>query len=661
MSAPTPGSISAGRAPTAPFLIEFFRHHGAWAPGVKLFRALQFRAKAMIISLVFFVPVAVLGWSFFGDKAAAIGFSAKERDGVVYLRSALPLAQTAIQLRSAAVLAAVKGKETPELAEAKAAFSAQLKKVEAVDQTLGAGLETTKILGKVRDSANAALAATGNANAVFSAHAANVSAIGELIGQGVDGSNLALDPDLDTFYLMSGAFMTMPDLLDSIGKLHALSMVVHAGLPDSPQLARALAAAETQGDLMEGRTHAAIEKVEGVHPEFKPKFNSEANAKRVHAYHDMLASGAADPASADKAGREVIDALAVLQSKMVAELDTLLEARVSGLAAQRNATAVIVVAALLLGGYLFYSFFLVTHGGLREVQKHLEAMTAGDLTTRPNPWGKDEAAHLMKSLSDMQAALRKIVSRVRGSSESLVHASTEIASASMDLSSRTEQTAANLQQSAASMEQISGTVKHTASNVVQAAEVASTNSQAAARGGNVIEHVVNTMQDIHKSSSKISEIIGTIDGIAFQTNILALNAAVEAARAGEQGRGFAVVAGEVRSLAQRSASAAKEIKTLITGSVELVASGTKVVKGAGETMQELVANAQRMHGLLSEISTAASEQSQGINQVGDSVTDLDRMTQQNAALVEQTAAAATSLKEQAIGLANEVATFKLPA
>jgi methyl-accepting chemotaxis protein len=295
------------------------------------------------------------------------------------------------------------------------------------------------------------------------------------------------------------------------------------------------------------------------------------------------------------------------------------------------------------------------------VQKHLEAMTAGDLTTKPNPWGKDEAANLMGSLADMQASLRKIVSRVRGSSESLVNASTEIASASMDLSQRTEQTAANLQQSASSMVEISSTVNHTANNVMQAAQVASSNSEAAARGGSVIEHVVSTMQDIHKSSSKISEIIGTIDGIAFQTNILALNAAVEAARAGEQGRGFAVVAGEVRSLAQRSAAAAKEIKTLITGSVELVASGTKIVQGAGNTMQELVGNAQRMHDLLSEISTAATEQSQGISHVGTSVNDLDRMTQQNAALVEQTAAAASSLKDQAVDLAAEVSAFRLPA
>ena len=317
--------------------------------------------------------------------------------------------------------------------------------------------------------------------------------------------------------------------------------------------------------------------------------------------------------------------------------------------------------ALLIAGYLFLSFYRVMDGGLKETRRHLRAITDGDLTTSPFPWGNDEAAQLMCELRATQESLRKIVTSVRGSSESMVHASSEIASASMDLSARTEQTAANLEQSASSMEEISSTVKHTADNVRQAAELAADNSKAAVRGGAVIAEVVSTMDDINSSSKKIGDIIGVIDGIAFQTNILALNAAVEAARAGEQGRGFAVVATEVRSLAQRSAQAAKEIKTLISSSVEKVDSGSKVVKDAGGTMQELVVNARRMNDLLAEISTAASEQSSGVSQVGAAVNELDRMTQQNAALVEETAAAASALKDQAIGLANEVDRFKLPA
>jgi methyl-accepting chemotaxis protein len=316
--------------------------------------------------------------------------------------------------------------------------------------------------------------------------------------------------------------------------------------------------------------------------------------------------------------------------------------------------------ALLIASYLFLSFYRVMDGGLKETRRHLRAMTAGDLTTSPFPWGNDEAAQLMLELKAMQESLRSIVTSVRGSSESIVNASTEIASVSMDLSARTEQSAVNLEKSASSMEEISATVRNTADNVQQAARLASDNSLAAARGGAVIAAVVSTMDEINGSSRKISDITGVIDGIAFQTNILALNAAVEAARAGEQGRGFAVVATEVRGLAQRSAQAAREIKTLISTSVEKVESGSRVVKGAGDTMNDLVANARRMNDLLTEIATASSEQSTGVSQMGSAVNELDRMTQQNAALVEETAAAASALRDQAVDLADQVDRFKLP-
>jgi methyl-accepting chemotaxis protein len=277
----------------------------------------------------------------------------------------------------------------------------------------------------------------------------------------------------------------------------------------------------------------------------------------------------------------------------------------------------------------------------------------------PRPWGKDEASDLMMTLVKMQDSLRAIVSRVRGSSESMVNASTEIASASNDLSTRTEEMAGNLERSAASMKHVSVAVSQTADNSREAATVAANNAKVAERGGAVIARVVTTMQEIQTSSKRIGDIIGTIDGIAFQTNILALNAAVEAARAGEQGRGFAVVASEVRSLAQRSAAAAREIKALIGTSVENVESGTKVVQGAGETMKELVQNAKRMNELLTEISTASTEQSHGVAQVSQAVQDLDQTTQKNATLVEQTAGAAASLKDRALDLAGEVARFRL--
>ena len=328
----------------------------------------------------------------------------------------------------------------------------------------------------------------------------------------------------------------------------------------------------------------------------------------------------------------------------------------------RSALALgVFAAAALVAGYLFLSFYRVMDGGLKETSRHLRAMTAGDLTTTPAPWGRDETALLMLDLRAMQDSLRQIVGRVRGSASTIVSASSEIASAAMDLSGRTEQAAANLEQTAASMEEISSTVKSTADNVREAAAVADSNSKTARQGGAVIAEVVTTMEEINTASRQIGDIIGTIDSIAFQTNILALNAAVEAARAGEQGRGFAVVAAEVRSLAQRSAQAAKEIKSLISASVDKVQAGSRVVQGAGATMQDIVANAQRLNHLLADISTAAAEQSKGIAEVGSAVNELDRMTQQNAALVEATVGAAEGLNQQAVSLAGEVDQFRLPA
>ena len=321
----------------------------------------------------------------------------------------------------------------------------------------------------------------------------------------------------------------------------------------------------------------------------------------------------------------------------------------------------ITVAAVLFAGYLFLSFYRVMDGGLKETRRHLRAMTEGDLTTSPSPWGRDEAAQLMLELRHMQGSLREMVVQVRQSSDQIVHASNEVAAGSMDLSARTEQAAASLEQSASSMEQISATVNVTSGNTDEASRVARQNAESAKQGGQVMGEVVANMNQIRDSSNRIAEIIGTIDGIAFQTNILALNAAVEAARAGEQGRGFAVVAGEVRSLAQRSAEAAREIKSLIGNSVEQVELGTHVVQRAGHTIEDIVASAQRVNALLDEISTGSREQSLGVQQVGQALQELDRMTQQNAALVEQTAAASAAMRERATQLSNQVARFRLPA
>ncbi len=298
---------------------------------------------------------------------------------------------------------------------------------------------------------------------------------------------------------------------------------------------------------------------------------------------------------------------------------------------------------------------------LADASRLASAVSQGDLSQDAPVRGTDETAALMRSLGEMTASLRRMVQQVRQSADSILVASSEVATGNADLSTRTEQTASRLQQTAASVDQITGTVKHSAESAQQANQMVSSARDVARRGGSVVAQVVSTMDEINGSSKKIADIIGTIDGIAFQTNILALNAAVEAARAGEQGRGFAVVAGEVRSLAQRSAEAAREIKSLIGSSVEKVESGSRLVADAGSTMGEIVASVQRVSDIIGEISAASAEQSAGVAQVNGAIAQLDAMTQQNAALVEQSAAAAESLREQSRQLGAAVSGFRLQA
>jgi methyl-accepting chemotaxis protein len=332
----------------------------------------------------------------------------------------------------------------------------------------------------------------------------------------------------------------------------------------------------------------------------------------------------------------------------------------------RDSRNLLVGLAVLVVAFGVAFAWWLTAGITRPINAAVELASCvanGDLVDhsgmRPEDYRSDETGKLLRALHNMSAGLVRIVTDVRQGTDTIATASSQIAAGNLDLSSRTEQQASSLEETASSMEELTSTVKQNAENARQANELAASASDVAVRGGAVVADVVQTMASIDESSRKIVDIIGVIDGIAFQTNILALNAAVEAARAGEQGRGFAVVASEVRNLAQRSASAAKEIKALIDDSVGKVAAGTRLVGQAGSTMDEVVASIRRVTDIMGEISNASSEQTHGIEQINNSITQMDHVTQQNAALVEQAAAAADAMQEQAAKLAEAVSIFKL--
>ena len=650
-------------------LHEFFRFHGVWAPGVRLFRQLRFSTKALIISGVLLVPSIVLGAAFVADMQSQLAFSHKERDGVAAMHKLVPVLQGVLEARNA-TRASLGGHELAqaESGSARGRVDAALTQLEA--HVLGSG-DPLGLAGRVQALRQAWLATASSAEGVDAQRLTDfgpvTSASAQVLQAVTDDSNLVLDPDLDSLYTIMAVFVNLTKASEDLGQLWGWgTFAVAKGGLESPEQYRRYAIWSAKAGAGIEDALAAFQRATQANPALAAQLDL-----RGLAVAQQFAALAADPAEMIKAalgpdeifkaGQTALQAYFGTYSTALPAIDGLLLRRLDGLETRRNVRMALALAALALAAYLFACFSKVIDGGLNEVAQHLDRIAAGDLTQSPRPWGKDEAAALMGSLTRMQDAMRAIVLEVRESSDAIVLASSEIAVGSGDLSHRTERAAAELQQTAASLDQITATLGQALGHAQHVSQLAAVNVQAAQRGGQTIERAVSTMADIDQASTRIGDITGTIDGIAFQTNILALNAAVEAARAGEHGRGFAVVAAEVRALALRSSAAAREIKSLITGTLEKVQSGSHVVRQAGQEMGGLLDSAGQISRLVADISVAAGEQNTGVGEVGSSVSQLDQMTQQNAALVEQTAAAAEALKQRALELAQAVAKFRLTA
>ena len=644
-----------------------FRPAGVWAPGMQLMGNVKFAAKASIICLMFLVPLVWLTWSFYSTVNTNIGFSAKERLGVEYNRVVYPLIDLAQQLRRDSASAAVTGTAPSTLADVKARLQTAQSKLAEVEKRLGADLGTAKAYAAMQ-AAYAEAERSSAKDKVFGAHTAHVESLMSLLYQATDGSNLTLDPDIDSYYVMDAVMFRMPDIVEAAGKLRGLDLAVMKAGAITPEQQAVLNDTIPIGEFQFRNMRDGLTKSVAYNPPIGPALNSSEALSNAEAFFALarksVINGQAftpdDQAAYLASGNKAVDTYYALSERMMSELDALLVKRIDGMTTDRTRVTVVLTVGLLLAFYFFFSFYLVTKGGLQLVGLHLKEVATGDLRNKPaSPWGRDETAELAVDVLKCYDSLHALIRKVRHGARELHTASNEIASASTDLAARTEASAAALEEQSSAMEEIGSTVGSTAEHAQTAATFAADNAHVAEKGGAVIAQVVTTMHDIHESSAKINDIIGVIDGIAFQTNILALNAAVEAARAGEAGRGFAVVASEVRSLAQRSAGAAREIKGLITTSVEKVESGTRIVEQAGQTMAQVVGNAKQINQYLGEIATSSREQASGVGQVGQSIQELDRSTQQNAALVEETTSAASALRQQAELLQAEIANFRV--
>ncbi|MES2126314.1 MAG: methyl-accepting chemotaxis protein [Pseudomonadota bacterium] len=633
---------------------------------------LQLSHKFLILSLIALVLASIPSYFYLREAGKSLDAYASEQKGLPGVNKVLTALQLTQQHRglSALVLGGLATSEAARGAKQKEADIAYAAVDEVVKTANDPGVNQAWE-GPKRDWEALRAAVSNKSLTVAQSYQAHTSLcakllrVNELIG---DYYGLSLDPDKDSYQLIQSMYYQLPYLAEELGKTRAKGAGMLAKKEGSPEDRLALSSLVARVSDRSDQMLNAFSKAATENPDFASKLGSamkdatDASSKFTRlALDEIVKPPELTYPGPDyvKIATQTIDLQYAVNNMAAKELVELMANKIAAFHKTRWMMLGSMVLLIMLAAYISYAITKSVTGPLHNAIDVAQAVAHGDLVHDFDVGPPNEVGQMLRALKQMNDSLRGIVGDVRNSIDSIGAATRDIASGNADVSARLESQASNLEETASSMEQMTSTVRANADNARQANELVQNASTVASKGGAVVTQVVQTMGEINESSRKIVDIIAVIDGIAFQTNILALNAAVEAARAGEQGRGFAVVASEVRNLAQRSAAAAKEIKELIGRSVEKVEVGNHLADEAGVAMTEIVSSVKRITEIMGDIAVASAEQGSGIEQINLAVTQMDDMTQQNAALVEQTAAASATLQEQAAALVNSMSVFQL--